>query len=54
MRQSKIHGFTWADKDCIGPMIFQNFMNQEDWTRFNFCRSGLVSEWRISQSAHLC
>jgi len=25
MRQNKIHGFTWADQDWIGLMIFENF-----------------------------
>ena len=33
-------------------MIFKNFANQ-DWIAFNFIRSGLDSDWEISQSAHL-
>ena len=35
----KTHGFTWADQDWIG---------------FNLFGSGLDSDWKISQSAHLC
>jgi len=38
MRQNKKHGFTRADQDWIG---------------LNFCWSGLDSDWKISQSAHL-
>jgi len=34
-------------------MIFKNFADQ-DWIGFNFCRSGLDSDWKISQSAHVC
>ena len=36
----------------IGPMIFKNFADQ-DWIGFNFCGSGLDSDWKFSQSAHL-
>ena len=53
MRRNKIHGFTWADQDWIGLMIFKNFADQ-DRIGFNFCGSGLDSDWTISQSAHLC
>ena len=42
-----------VDQDWIGPMIFKNFADQ-DWTRFNFIGSGLDSDWKFSQSAHLC
>jgi len=31
---------------------FQNFAAQ-DWIGFNFIWSGLDSDWKISQSAHL-
>jgi len=34
-------------------MIFRNFADQ-DWIGFNFIGSGLDSDWKISQSAHLC
>jgi len=34
-------------------MIFKNFADQ-DWIGLNFIRSGLDSDWKISQSAHLC
>ena len=34
-------------------MIFKNFADQ-DWIGFNFIKSGLDSDWKISQSAHLC
>jgi len=33
-------------------MIFKNFEDQ-GWIGFNFCGSGLDSDWKISQSAHL-
>ena len=49
----KIHYFTWVDQDWIGLMIFKNFADH-DWIRFNFIGSGLDSDWKISQSAHLC
>jgi len=49
----KIHGFTLADQDWIGLVIFKNFADQ-DWIRFNFIRSRLDSDWKISQSTHLC
>jgi len=52
MRQNKIHGFPWANQDWIGWMIFKNLAVQ-DWIGFRFCRSGLDSDWKISQSAHL-
>jgi len=42
-RQNNIHGFTWADQDWIGPMIFKNFPDQ-DWIGLNFCGSGLDSD----------
>jgi len=34
-------------------MIFKNFADQ-DWIGFNSCGSRLDSDWKISQSAHLC
>jgi len=34
-------------------MIFEKLVDQ-DWIGFNFIRSGLDSDWNISQSAHLC
>jgi len=34
-------------------MIFKNFTDQ-DWIGFNFIGSGLDSDGKISQSAHLC
>ena len=37
----------------IGLMIFKNFADQ-DWIGFNFIGSGPDSDWKISQSAHLC
>jgi len=43
----------FADQDWIEPMIFKNFADQ-DWIGSNFIGSGLDSEWKISQSAHLC
>jgi len=52
MRQNKINGFIWADQNWNGLMIFKNFAKQ-DWIGFNFCGSGLDSDWKISQSAHL-
>jgi len=48
----KTHGFTWADQDWSGLMIFKNFADQH-WIGFNFIGSGLDSNWKISQSAHL-
>ena len=36
----------------IGLVIFKNFADQ-DWIGFNFIGSGLDSDWKISQSAHL-
>jgi len=50
---NKIHGFTLADQDWIGLMIFKNFLDQ-DWIGFDFNGSGLDSDWKISQSAHVC
>jgi len=43
MRQNSIRGFTQADQDWMGPMIFKNFADQ-DWIGFNFCGSGLDSD----------
>jgi len=40
-------------QDWIGLMIFKNFVDQ-DWIGFNFIGSGLDSDRKISQSAHLC
>jgi len=34
-------------------MIFKNFADQ-DWIGHSFIGSGLDSDWKISQSAHLC
>jgi len=51
MKQNKQYGFTRANQDWIRLMIFNNFANQ-DLIGFNFCGSGLVSDWKISQSAH--
>ena len=53
MRVIKIHGFAWADQDCIGLMIFKNCAAQ-DWIGFKYCESGLDSDWKISHSAHFC
>jgi len=53
MRQNKIHGFTLADQDWIGPLIFKKYADK-DWIGFTFCGSGLDWDWKISQSAHLC
>jgi len=53
MRQNEIHGFTWADQDWTGLMIFNNYADK-DWIGFNICGSGLDSDWKNSQSAHLC
>jgi len=53
MKQHKIHGLTWAGQDRIGLIIFKNFADQH-WIRFNLCGSGLDSDWKISQAAHLC
>jgi len=49
----KIHDFTLADQDWIGLMICKNFADQ-DWIGFNFIEWRLYSDWKISQSAHLC
>ena len=49
----KIHYFTWTNQDSIGLMIFKKFADQ-DWIGFNFIGSGLDSDWKISQCAHLC
>jgi len=35
MRQNKIHGFTLADQDWIGQMIFRTFADQ-DWIGYNW------------------
>jgi len=48
----KIHDFTLADQDWIGPMIFKNFVDQH-WIGFNFIGSGLESDWKVSQSTPL-
>jgi len=42
-----------ADQDWIGLMIFKNFAEQ-DWIGFNFFGSGLDSDRKFCQSAHLC
>jgi len=47
-----MNDFTFADQDWIGLMIFINFADQ-DWIGFNFIESGLDSDCKISQSAHL-
>jgi len=52
MRQNSLHDFTLADQDWIGLMIFKNLADQ-DLIGFNVCRSGLDSDWKICQSAHL-
>ena len=49
----KFHDFTLVEQGWIGLTIFKNFSDQ-DWTGFNFIGSGLNSDWKISQSAHLC
>jgi len=49
----KIDYFTWTDQDWIGLMIFKNFADK-GWFGFNFMESDLDSDWKISQSAHLC
>jgi len=38
MWQNNIHGFVWVD---------------QDWIKFNFCGSGLGSDWKILQSGCL-
>jgi len=52
MRQNKIHGFTWADQDWIGPMIFKilqimtgsdSIFADQDWTRTEKFHSPLIS-----------
>ena len=54
IKRGKIkHDFTLVDQDCFGPMIFKNFADQH-WIGFNIIGSGLDSDWKISQSAHLC
>jgi len=47
-----MYDFTLADQDWIGLTIFKNFANQ-DWIGFNFCGSGLDSDGKICQTAHL-
>jgi len=44
---------TLVEQDWIGLVIFNNFADQ-DWIRCNFIGSGLDSDCKISQSAHLC
>jgi len=55
--------FAWADQDWIGPMIFTNLADQDGigfnfvgsgLDRIQFFGSGLDSDWKISESAHLC
>jgi len=48
----KIQYFTWADQDWIRLTIFKNLADQH-WIGFNFIRTGLDSDWKISQSTHL-
>ena len=48
----KIPYFSWAYEDWLGLMIFKNFADQ-NWIGFNFIRSGLDSDWKISQSPHV-
>jgi len=52
MRQNQIFGFTWADQDWIGLMSVKHFAHQ-DWIGFSFIGSGLDSNWKFTQSAHL-
>jgi len=49
----KFHDFALVEQGWIGLTIFKNFADQ-DWTGFNFIGSGLNSDWKVSQSAHLC
>jgi len=46
---TKIYDFARADQDWIGLMIFKKVPDQ-NWIGFNFIRSGLDSDWKISQS----
>jgi len=52
MRQNKDVLLYTGRSGLVGLMIFKNFAGQ-DWTGFNFIGSGLDSDWKISQSAHL-
>jgi len=45
-----------ADQDWIGLAIFKNFgdfQKKSGLDRIQFHRTGLASDWKISQSAHL-
>jgi len=48
-----MNDLTLADQDWIGLMIFKKFVDQH-WIGFNFIGSGLDSDWKNSQSVHLC
>jgi len=52
LRQNKIHGFTWADQDWIGPIIFKillirsgtkSIFADQDWTRSEKFHSPFIS-----------
>jgi len=47
MMQNKMHGFTWAEQDWIGLIIFKNFADQ-DWIRYIFCRQ----DWTWTEKFH--
>jgi len=48
----KIPDFTLADQ--AGSDWWFSKICGQDWIGFNFVRSGLDSDWKIAQSAHLC
>jgi len=53
MRQNKNTWFYIGGSGLDRTDDFQKFLDQ-DWIGFNFIGSGLDSDWKISQSAHLC
>ena len=53
MRQNQNTWFYIGGSGLDGTSDFQNFCGQ-DWVGFNFIGSGLDSDRKISQSAHLC
>jgi len=52
MKQNKNLLFYMGGSGLDRTDNFQNFCSQ-DWIGFNFIGSGLDSDWKISQSAHL-
>jgi len=53
MRQNKNKLFYISGSGLDRTSDFQKICGQ-DWIGFNFIGSGLDSDWKISQSAHLC